>query len=880
MSARHSAKKRPPVLKKTLADSAGQFRKTANAKAAKELTANQSILTPLDDSGELASTLAKFKQSQTGDTQEHGRGENTHSDSISDGLCDVRALPRPDRRRKRARADRGLPADVELARLAGAYLTCQRSLWPELAAKGLLALSTPEILCDMVEDFKERHRTGKCALEIIQKYKGLVAELGGSYSRYSCENSSPTSIIDQLTNELSRAQKDQCFIPWCYVFGDYSISGLDSSRQGYTSYKATLADPEHAIKTTYVDDFTRASRDEIEWWQLAALCKKLGKGMIGASDGFNLADPNSDILMTMYGLVSRLFVKGLREKVRRGMKGAASRGGCLGKLPLGFTKRIQRDSEGNPILQSDGSHCHERCIDPATEGDAKLLFRLFTVDRLTPYKIVRRFNELKVDGWAGWTESTLKKLLANPAFIGVVIWNQTHREFDWESEQWVVLPNPKSEWNYEYDPELAIISQDQWFEARKRLADMRNASPLTGRKLSRNQISATTLFSGTLLCGYCTHENKERELTLTRSTGNNKSMFCPNGPNGMHGCELSTSKSTRIIEECILAYIRNSIFTEDALQDLVIKANAYLKQQASKPHVDTLRLRAAARKEESVIAKLVGRIERAESDELIAVYEQQITTRRKNLDRIRREIAEAESQNAAPPALLDLARVKVYMSDLRELLNQRIPAAAEAIRALTGKILIRQEATPGRPGARWIATFSPQLLKILAATAKKKDYPDSLTLELLYAANWIAPEQIELAIAKVIKYEQLGPVFKQLYEAGAGLRTIAAAYDMPNMQAAQILHFGLTGERPRWPKKKDRKRAKTSPGRHAIPLYLQIFERVVSLHDGERLTFSEICRRLNAKGIIVSYPTVVRAYDHGHSRDALAPVELGRKHGR
>ncbi len=40
----------------------------------------------------------------------------------------------------------------------------------------------------------------------------------------------------------------------------------------------------------------------------------------------------------------------------------------------------------------------------------------------------------------------------------------------------------------------------EWFKsARKKLAAMRRNSPITGRKMSRNEKSATTLFSGTLL---------------------------------------------------------------------------------------------------------------------------------------------------------------------------------------------------------------------------------------------------------------------------------------------------------------------------------------------------------------------------------------------
>lgn len=117
--------------------------------------------------------------------------------------------------------------------------------------------------------------------------------MGGNYDRYSCDNSSATSILDQMVRALDKAYSESCFIPWAYVFADFSISGLDASRQGDGSYKAVLSDPKHLISTSYIDDFTRAGRDEIEWWRLAALSKRCNKRLIGASDGFDLSNANS-----------------------------------------------------------------------------------------------------------------------------------------------------------------------------------------------------------------------------------------------------------------------------------------------------------------------------------------------------------------------------------------------------------------------------------------------------------------------------------------------------------------------------------------------------------------------------------------------------------
>jgi hypothetical protein len=201
-------------------------------------------------------------------------------------------LPRPKRQRRRAKADRGLPPDKELQQLATEYLRVQRKHWPNMVNAGLLPAISDDVVTTMVEDFKHRHRTGQVDPAPLRGFLKFCAKLAGDYNRYSCDNSSPTSIIDQMVNGLNKARHEDRFVPWQYVFADYSVSGLNPSRQGYSSYKAMLQDGDHLIETTYVDDFTRPSHDEVEWWRLAYLSRRLQKRMIGASDGFDLSAPN------------------------------------------------------------------------------------------------------------------------------------------------------------------------------------------------------------------------------------------------------------------------------------------------------------------------------------------------------------------------------------------------------------------------------------------------------------------------------------------------------------------------------------------------------------------------------------------------------------
>ena len=387
------------------------------------VTTESPLATIADDSQNLALEVVKFQSSQDRDT------------GVLPRPNPGAPLPRPKRRPRRAKSDRGLPPDEELANLTRVYLDRQRRHWPEMVLAGLLPQPTDKVIRGMVEDFKKRHRGGKVEVAAVRGFAKFCSKFGGNYNRFSCDNSSPLSIIDQMVNALDKSRSETRFIPWAYVYSDYSVTGLDSFRQGYTSYKALLADKDHAIETTYIDEFSRASRDSLEWWKLAALSKRLRKRLIGASDGFDLDSESAEMQIGFYGLFSQLFIKQLREKVRRGMKGAARRGTCLGKLGLGFTRQICRDANGAIISRPDGLPRHKPCVDPATKPYRVEMFELFVQKNWSPCKIARRFNQLRVDGSNGWTGSSVKKLLAGIDAIGIFVWNRQRREYDYDQEK-------------------------------------------------------------------------------------------------------------------------------------------------------------------------------------------------------------------------------------------------------------------------------------------------------------------------------------------------------------------------------------------------------------------------------------------------------------
>lgn len=666
---------------------------------------------------------------------------------------------------------------------------------------------------------------------------------------------------------MKKAREEERYVPWCYVFCDFSVTGLDATRQGYRSYKSILAGKAHSIDTTYIDDFTRASRDEVEWWQLAALSKRCSKRLIGASDGFSLHDPDWDMKLTMYGLLSRLFIKSLRQKVRRGMTGTAGRGGTLGRPPLGFSRRPKRDAQGNVLYDSDGNPKTEYCIDPATQPIVHEVFEKYVVKQWTSYQIARDFNTRNVNNWAGWTEAGIRKVLGNPAYVGVFIWNKTRGEYDLETRKRRAVRNPRRDWIIHYDPQLLAVPKEWWKAARRRLASRRANRTAITRRGGSAQRAAKTLFHDALICGYC-----HRPLRLYRSAGPHRDLHCINGPVGQHGCKLSCSKAVRIVEEGLLTYIKGALFTEAVIAELVRKANVYLAEMADKPREDMALQRARMRRAQASIDKLVGLIEAADDKTLIESYDRRVKELQKEVTELRREIQGAEQRNAPPPAPLDEARVQEYLADLRGVLSLETQAANALLRTLMGQIRIHQQPlAPGRKrGAPWVATFEPNVVALLARLGAMHNYPDSITLEYLSKRIWIKPKTATVELGYKHKYVQLAEdeAFMKLLRQGRNAHEISRILGHSYEMVVDAIRFAKTGERPvpRSPRLKKYSRRKMK----REPRYIASAREVARLKDEEGHTFPVIARKLG-----MSSDTASRAYNRFHAQKLRDAADRG-----
>ena len=190
------------------------------------------------------------------------------------------------------------------------------------------------------------------------------ADLGVAYLRFSDENSNPRSLDQQLLNVLTRARRDNVFVPWCYVLADAAVSGTLACRRGYTLAKALVEKREQSgVAWFFIDDLSRMSRNTIESLRLGELAGETGVRVIGASDGFDSTNPQATLLLPVIGSMNEAFITQLRSKVKRGMDDAFRRGDNVQPPGVGYRMVEVKDPEGNLVIT------HKGTIEKAVEVD-------------------------------------------------------------------------------------------------------------------------------------------------------------------------------------------------------------------------------------------------------------------------------------------------------------------------------------------------------------------------------------------------------------------------------------------------------------------------------------------------------------------------------
>jgi DNA invertase Pin-like site-specific DNA recombinase len=744
---------------------------------------------------------------------------HSHHDSFDASQPSPPAGPHPEElpRRERNILLRGLPGRGDLLKLAEIYLNTQRRLWPRLAEAGLLPETTQECLVEMVQGFIQRVVSKTLEPFPVQSMKEWAA-LGTSYLRYSSAQQNPRSLDDQLVLQLVRAQSERILIPWQYVFADAGVSGSISARIGYKLAKQLLQiKGTTSVDVLFVDELSRASRDSIETLLLGHQVQTAGKRIISVSDGFDSRDDQSKLKLHFFAMFNEQFLTQHRHRVLRGKEGAARRGTVQGRLPIGLKAVPLIDSEGRTTRTKKGSIAKTYAIDEVTRPVVELVVTRFVDERRSMTSIAKEFNRNRVGGRVSWATCSIRGILNNYLYAGIVITNREEHVTDPVTGRLKIRERPRKEWTVTRARAATIWSWKRWKQIKQRLRDVNEAWTRSGAKgnfLSRNEAYPTTLLSGLLFCGHC---GAELKLFRSQRRDDRRTIACLDGRYGKHGCKLRNTKAAGICEETILAYVRREVLTPACLSQLILNVNEHIVAESNRPPPDTTAVVATLTSLTQKRDRLVNVLGDGLSPDFVSIRNrigqlereiQQLTHERQRLEQSARRVMRP----------VDPDGLAALLPQMRDVLNQDIPIAAEALRTLFGgKIWIRSADETGGSKA-WTASFKASPVPLLIDAAKKNGSPDTDALVSLSKHIWSQIDLVSIPIRREAGiHEKYATDVVELVSQGMTFADAARTLGIPEQPAADAYRYaqdGLTSYRRKQLAAADRDVDATAAGHH------------------------------------------------------------------
>jgi site-specific DNA recombinase len=468
------------------------------------------------------------------------------------------------------------------------------------------------------------------------------------YARYSSDLQREASIEDQVRvcRELGATRG------WreVKVYSDKATSGSSRFRP---AYQQMITDARAGLFEVIVAEaLDRLSRDQED---VAGLFKTLRFADIALH---TLAEGEiSELHVGLKGTMNALFLKDLAAKTHRGLSGRIEQKRFAGGLCFGYRVTREFDAQGEKIRGG-------RDIVPAEAEVVRRIFEAFCKGS-SPMKIAKQLNAEAVPGPNGapWQDTTIRGhaargtgILRNELYVGRLIWNRQHFLRDPQTGKRVARMNPRSDWQIEEMPELAIIDDALWAQTQTRLAAIAASPTATALRDSGfwTKRRPQHILTGRVVCGACGHPMSAVGQDYLRCARAHR--------NGL--CDSKASIRRPILENIVIEALQHNLMAPDLVKEFVSAANAEINRSRAEETACRDQLAAKRAAVERQLDALIEAIANGlRSGSLQA-----------KLDKLEAERADLSAAMAAPAA----SPIRLH-PNLAEAYRQKIAALREAL---------------------------------------------------------------------------------------------------------------------------------------------------------------------------------------------------------
>jgi site-specific DNA recombinase len=383
------------------------------------------------------------------------------------------------------------------------------------------------------------------------------------------------------------------------VAGVYKDEGISGATQFRPDYQRLLKDLEaKKFDILLAEGLDRLSRNQADIAKLYELLQFHGIELHTLSEG----DDINSMHIAFKGMTNSEFLKNLREKTIRGLKGCIRDGRNPGNCPYGFEPSREITPEGRNIVRGEMIR---------NEAEIAVIQRIFEeyAEGRSPQQIATRLNKESIPGPSGkmWQMRTIngsrkygQGILNNETYIGRRIWGKTYNKKDPRTGKVKTFLKPESEWIIRDAPELRIISDNLWKSVKARQEELARNAPT---RCSKNHLTGLRrnyyILSGKLECGCC---------------GSNYAVIskdrygCSNFKNKL-GCTNGNTIRRQILEKEVFDLLMNEFLQEERIEQFITAYRKHFKELQKEQAQEQQLIKSELRKVEKNLKSIINAIE-------------------------------------------------------------------------------------------------------------------------------------------------------------------------------------------------------------------------------------------------------------------------------
>jgi site-specific DNA recombinase len=276
----------------------------------------------------------------------------------------------------------------------------------------------------------------------------------------------------------------------------------------------------------------------------------------------------------VHGIVDSLYLKDLAKRTFRGVEQLALNGLHTGGRVFGYRRvpiesQTKHDSHGRPAI-----HGVRLEVDPDQAATAQRIFERYAAG----HSMKRVAMDLNGEGIPSpqpqkgkisqsWCPSSIRHILYNERYRGVVIWGKTYKLRSQKTGKRIYRRKLESEWVRTPIPSQRIISDEFWNAVRGRMQIVQKLYGTDGKARPRGGRPAGSpyLFTGLLKCSVC-------RGSITIVSGQWKSRDDSRYDCSMHAyrgntvCRNNLLIGRRTLEEQLLAGLQAKVLHPDVIE--------------------------------------------------------------------------------------------------------------------------------------------------------------------------------------------------------------------------------------------------------------------------------------------------------------------------